>query len=595
LAEKEKIPVSIYQLNLSAFDNQDFPEIVADMIRKAAKEGYVFKEEKLRQARHGNYQIRIYSSFNRSPPKWKNFLAPMLHAGSRLHKSRNHVYSFICFVGYGDHIFAVTGGGGKFAIERYVLDDFGLAILVRLFDKESKVIKSIQDRGLTGVILGQSRFYRGDQRFSDEDQFGKIYKLVKAELNKTILTKIFGFPESQLKRDVSGCLAKSSFQINKALSFDMMLGLIQRLTEILKQEAKFALNKVEQISRRSRQNAALLENLQEKLISDLYTSCKNGEDPDVDFCHKNFEEYLTASYFTIPLDKEEPIEFDDPPGLPDIIRELRKRKAYFDEDVHFFYRSLLDRQLCTYTLDSDGQPSLSDDVLKHIHGEIVHEKNHYFRVDGEWYRILPEFIKSLDRECSGLLKDAWDDRLIAEIFDIKKREIRFNMQFVGKPGWLVFDTITPENIECCDILQHDETIVNLVHVKKGFDNSIRDLASQVIISAKRIRDDIRSGYNYITALEDQTKKGLKSPNADLKKMGGQKFPAGGLKQVFQDKNGRHKKIAFCLAFVDTALEKRSLKDDIRTFHSNIAKYSLIELRSDINSMGFEFKVIQLNK
>lgn len=62
---------------------------------------------------------------------------------------------------------------------------------------------------------------------------------------------------------------------------------------------------------------------------------------------------------------------------------------------------------------------------------------------------------------------------------------------------LVFDTVTPENIEACDILKWDDEFVYVIHVKKGFDTSMRDLAAQVSITAKRIRNDRKTDYDYL--------------------------------------------------------------------------------------------------
>jgi hypothetical protein len=63
--------------------------------------------------------------------------------------------------------------------------------------------------------------------------------------------------------------------------------------------------------------------------------------------------------------------------------------------------------------------------------------------------------------------------------------------------------------------------------------------------------------------------------------------------LFQGK--RDKEIVFCLAFVDTAESNRELRTQIELFHSNIAKYAIIELKNQIKQMGFDFKIIQLKR
>ena len=78
-----------------------------------------------------------------------------------------------------------------------------------------------------------------------------------------------------------------------------------------------------------------------------------------------------------------------------------------------------------------------------------------------------------------------------------------------------------------------------------------------------------------------------------KQVANQMFPRNGLKSLFDQK--REKDICFCLAFVDTSGNDRCLKESIEMFDSNIAKYSLIELKNGIKQYGFDFKIIQLKR
>lgn len=591
MADNEKIPVSVYQLDLNRFDEDDFEQIIEKIVKEVKKDGINLIRENLTDQGFSPFQISVYSIFNNYHPRWLGFLEPILDKGSRLINCQNSVYSYISFIGLQGHIFIVAGGSGTSAIARYTTSNFGLEILVRLFEKDSKVIKAIQDRGLTGSILGQTKFYRGDQRFSDENQFGKIFQEVKADLNKQILTKIFGFAEDELRRKVSGCLAKTSFQINKSIDFDMLLILIEKFVKILKRPAKFALNKVFLISKRDPKNQELLNELREWLCDLLFTNHKKGTKPDIDFCHKEYDSYLTASCFRIPLNKDELIEFDDLFMLTDLIHKLRENEALLEETVEEFKHSVLLRSI--YSYDDDGVELTKGSVLEHIHGEFSYKDNTYFLVDGEWYKILPSFIKDLNEECSLLLNDTWDDTLITETFDVSKKECVFNMKFLDQEGCLVFDTVTPDNIEACDILKFDDNNVHVIHVKKGFDNSIRDLASQINIAAKRIREDLRSGFKYLEDVELRAKSGRTSKKPDLKHIGNQKFPHGGISTIFKTKKPSN--IFFCLAFVDDSERPRSLKSELSKYKSNIAKFSLLELHRQIISMGFGFKVIQIKQ
>lgn len=592
MADSDRIPVSVFQMDLNLFGEDSFGDIVKSVVKDLNKNGANLVKETLNDEDFGPHQVEVYSIFKKYPPRWRGFLEPILNNHSQLSTCENITYSYVCFIGIKNYIFAVAGGYGSTAIARFTKSNFGLDILVRLFKKDSKVIKAIQDRGLTGSILGQTKFYRGDQRFSDENQFGKIFQEIKADLSKQILTRIFGFAEGELTRKVSGCLAKSSFEIKKAVDFKTLLKLIDRFVHILdNMPVKFTLNKVEMISKRNPRNHKLLEELDEWVADQLFTAYKKGVSADIDICHKDFENYLTASCFQIPLDGGEVIEFTDLFSLDDLIVELKLKKCFLEGGVEDFKHSLLLRNV--YSVDHDGNELTKGTIMAHIQGEFSYLENSYFLVDGEWYKILPAFIKELNDECTTVLQNTWEDKLIKEPFVIKKRESEFNLKFIGKKGHLVFDTITPQNIEACDIMIYDNVDVHLIHVKKGFNNSIRNLTSQINIAAKRIREDYRTGFEYLEKIELQAKNGRTSPKNDLRQIAGQAFPKGGLSTIFQNKKAPN--IIFCLAFVDEAGEERSLLNQLSKFKSNIAKFSLMEVHREIISMGFGFKIIQLKK
>ncbi|MBK7884008.1 MAG: TIGR04141 family sporadically distributed protein [Chitinophagaceae bacterium] len=585
MKEKNKVPVSIHLLNTNLFEGTSFNDTIRELIERVNKEDEFLTEAKFSRDEFGNFSVRLFYSHLVYPPKWRGFFDPILNRNSALRKAENVSYSFVCFVGLDENIFAITGGFGAQKVSHMMIPDFGLEILVRLFDKNSKVVKNIQDRGLTGNILGQTKFYRGDQRFSDENQFGKIFKQVQAELNKELLKETFGFTEGQLKRSKSACMAKDSFQINKSVDFDTMLTLISKLAAIMNKKPKFSLNKVEHLSKRKMQNLQLIEKLDSWAINILYNDCVKGDDPDVDFCHFKFDTFLNADLIQILIEKGNPIEVPRHSTFGDIVRLLKKNGDYIDDDELLFKASVLDRIIVSY--DNDGQKLTSDSIFEHVHGEFTYENKTYFLMDKEWYTIRPSFIKDLNEECSEVLKYAWDNSTLTELFNIKERESTYNQKYLNKANYYVFDTITPYNIEPCDIMKYDDTSIQLIHVKKGFDNSIRDLTSQIAISAKLIQQDLRSGFEYIERVQKLTQK---SKRGELSK---QKFPQHGLPFIFKGKPPQQ--ITFCLAFVDKSTRNRNLKDHINLFNSNIAKFSLLELRNTLLLMGFSFKIIQIKK
>jgi len=588
MSDSNKLPVTIYEVEREQFEKLDEEETIGEILRRLKAEGTNLTDIKLRNQEFGDFTVNLYSLLKFYPPTWLKFLSPIIDKNDSILKSKNKIFSFIGFIAYKSRIYAIAGGYGSFEIEQFTKPDFGLEIIVKLFERESRVIKSIQQRGVTGIVLGQTRYYRGDQRFSDENQFGQIFKQVQAELDSHHLIHSFGFSKEDLRKENAGCLAKSSFKINKAIDFDELLNLIKRIDIILGKPEKFTLNKV--VHLRGRRFEELVEELEEEMYKQVFNDYKTGQTPDFEICNSNFEQYLTAEKYIVELSGKEFIKFDHRPCWSKIIKELKNKKGIEEDDYFQFKHSVLLRKLAAY--DATNNRITYDTIFKHLNGEIVYKGNSFFHIDKGWYRIDSTFIDDLNNQCSTMLKDAWDTTTIKHKFDITKDEDVFNQLYLNQLGAMVLDTITPENIECCDILLYDQDNITFVHVKKGFNNTMRDLAAQVSIAAKRIRETIYSDFKYLGKVEAMAKTPVKK-DALRNSIAEQKFPPKGLVNLFkQTPRPRH---TFCLAFVDTATTKRSLLTDIKKFGSNIAKYSLIELSQDLRLMGFDFKVVQIEK
>jgi uncharacterized protein (TIGR04141 family) len=590
-SDKETMPVTLYQIDTSLFADDDFTYVTRQIINKVESSGFDFQPDKVAIRTKGEFAFKAFHLVRNKPPQWRGFLSAILAQDSVLANSKNKTTSFLLFIHYKQYIFAICGGVGSLAIRQFVVHDFGMQLLVRLFQKHDRVVKSTQDRGVSGIVLGQQRYYRGDQRFSDENEFGKIYKKFQAQLKKGQMTGVFGFLPNDVKSKGSGCTAKDSFQLGKSVDLDVLLKNIKTYVDLIENtESNFTLNKVIPILKKSTIGQKLIQELRDELVNQLYHDCTNHNNFNIDFCHPDFEDYRAAENFKLILDRETVIDLEDEePSLEVVIREVRNLDRLIMDEPATFRLSVLDNEIKSY--DGEGNLLTTGTVLQHLHGEVNYNGNTYFLIDGQWYRVDPEFIQALDEGCRDVLHQAWEENFFEISFDLDKDESVFNQHFVGKPGMLVFDTVTYENVEVCDILKHDEKNTWLIHVKKGFDNAIRDLASQIMISAKVIQADKTSGFRFLESLQSRAEDGLFSDSLTKKMIAKQIFPTGGIKSLVKDR--KDIQIIFCLAFVDKSASSRSLKDKIQDFNSNIAKYSLIELHRQVRNMGFDFKIIQI--
>lgn len=584
----EKIQVAVYRIDDSNYGDGSFQDIVGDIMRKIDKKCSPKWAPQALNNIYNGYEVAIYARTNKNPPAWQEFLKPALDKDSILLQANNYACQYLCFIGIKGSIFVISGGISAFhAISGFVASSFGLDILVRVIKKDNPVIKGLQDRGISGVVLGQQRYFREEQRLTNDEELGKIYKEVTAELADTILVKKFKFSKASLTNVKAGCLATDSFKLKKAINFDTALQLCEAFAEILQEKPKFTLNKVQVIDRKKQRD--IVTQLELSLMDQLYTAYAKGEPFEIDLLHEKFVPYLEADSYEININSSTTIKFDRHPTFQKVIDKIKIVGFLEASTMEEFNRSVLQRHLISF--DENGNEATSGSIISHLNGEVVFEKKKYLLVDGLWYLIQPAFVADLNRECEEILDRHSDNSLVTEVFQKDENEGDFNLRYVGRQGWLVLDTVTPENIELCDLLYNGGDRLFLIHVKKGFDNSLRDLTAQIELAAKRLRADTLDSYKFVSRIEDSVRTRKLSKSASSALLGSQTIPKGGLRGLFEAIESKN--IYFVLAFVDTAEKNRVLSGNVQHFKSDIAKYFFIQLYRTLNSMFYDFKVVQL--
>lgn len=170
-------------------------------------------------------------------------------------------------------------------------------------------------------------------------------------------------------------------------------------------------------------------------------------------------------------------------------------------------------------------------------------------------------------------------------------ENEYNNSYLQNNGCFVFDKFTPRNIEACDVLRVEDDTLYFYHVKKGFDNSMRDLCSQVMIAGKKVFEDVKSEYEYLQELYDD----VKNNNGKTSYYKNAKGQFGSVSKSEFIQLLRNKKVVFVLAVLDSAKNERDLVTNLEDFESNIAKFALIELSKYMNGLGANFQILQLKK
>lgn len=552
-----------------------------------------------------DYDIEVYYKISKSTPKWKQFVKSIVEENEKIvGEKKNHSESFIALIEKTDtkNLYAIAGGYGFYAIMNFIDDNFGLDIISRLIKKDEKILKSVKEKSVSGAILGNSKYFRSGYNLYENDGFGKIYQELTSSLNKDILVDKFNFSQEDVKKEIS-CIAKSSFKLNKSIEFEQLLEIIENCEKIYNDSSltPIIINGVEKIN--NKKDKELIQKLDEELLKQLFKKYKNDDDQDnqdFDICHKDYEKYLCASTYIIRKKNSSnnlfgTHKFSDLRNIDNFFEQFHQQNETMLEE-NSFNELIKTLTISSYNEEDEDNPTTEDFLINHIFGDISMDEKKYFYIDKNWYKIQDQFINDLNESCKSFINNHYNYKIDKPWNYSLEKENDFNAKFISNnpkiDKVIVLDKITPDNIEPCDILMWDEDNIYLCHVKAGFSNSMRELCSQIYVSANRIKVDINSEKKYIKKIYKKLKDNKNSSDTYFKKISKQ------IENITEDEFINiftSKKLVFVLSVLDTANTYRDLKTKISSFNSNIAKFSLQELVVAMKGIDIELEFTQIRK
>ena len=578
MSNDHKVQIGIFRIENSIY--------LTDLDASLLQDGY--KQQSLSATNTEELQLKLYYTIAPVSPKWKSFLEPIADKDAPVCKLwQSNAEGFVLLIKWqsDSSIYAAVGGSGYFAIHDSIDDNFGMDIVSRLINKEDRVLRAAKEKNFVGGISGAAKYFRKNFNLFENDGFGKIYHELSAVLNPKLLKEKIGIELGDLKKG-SLCIAKSSFKINKDISIQQLLEMTQKCGVLLGEEG-IAINNVERICKRK--NSQLIASLEKELMIQLWKLYTEEEKAvSFDLCHRDFEEYLTASKYIVKnrLSKKNYFGeevYDELTDVCDIFAKIRKKEG---EDFKFERFVELLGGLKIYSYNADDTDLTKGTLISHLFGDVTFNEEKFFLIENTWYKIEQSFIKELDASCAHFVSTGYVDDLLRE-WETGKSEGEYNRSYIGETNTIVLDRVTPHNIELCDILKWDEKTLYLCHVKSGFGNTVRDLAAQIRIAASKLSHDMATTKSYIGEVYDSLKDKIGDDKL-LDKTGRQseKHSRADFIKLFD------KKIVFVFAVMDSGENERSIKD-ISKFNSNIAKFSLSELSRDMRGLGLDFGITQI--
>lgn len=570
-------------------DTLSICKFIVNVGRKSSNPKFELKEEdySFQNDIENNLKYFLYT-FNTDEVEsdWKNYFPKYLIKDSNFVQQK---LSVIFFIEFEEFLYAIIGGNTYRMIIPFIDDNFGIDIYSRILDPENDQLISIKTRSLTGKKAGNYTFYRDNFRLIDHIKFGTIPKEINLKLSN-VNNDNFSFLKKGKNERVQ-IIVGNSIKFRKIIEFDLLQTLVKEikyLEEIEKSNYLTTYTKIE--------DESLIQKLKEKLINEIVKDIPNIIQRKInpvdklhfEFCHdKYIDKFYEADFYNL-YEKTEETKYSLFAKVTDkneiyekvINRAVEKFGSnYTSKEIEYYLYGVKVR-----SYKNDEKRNLtSASFLIHFNTEFILDNQPYFLLDNNWYLLQDSFVKDLNSQCTRVLKNYktpknilfknWDDNLL-------RRESEYNLEYNDIQNYLVFDTISINGIELCDILHYDETNLYLIHVKKGFDSSIRELYNQVILSARRLQESISSKdkeylkLNYKSIVKKNNFKDLSQ--SDFLKL----FSL---------------KINYVMAFTSDTTKEIIIEDNVNKVKSSIAKFSVIQSSSEMRGEYYDLFFSQIKR
>ena len=597
--ENTKENVKFYKINKTFYELRDFnttESIINFIVKKHKEKSNGFEEfeefeeteveEKLPcfEIEFLKYYLYVFSQ-NTKSSSWKDFLPVELTKNSNF---LTREASFVLFITNEVDIYTIIGGRGIQVIKRFLNPTFGIDVFARIAEPEINLVQSVKSRGVTGNIAGSSIFYRNEHKLIDTISFGNIHTEINFEFREETVVDVFDFLDYDEHKSVYG-LAGTAFAIKVKLTFEKVHKLIKRIIEIEKIKVFKPLSSFIQINDKKNINSQirpkLFRILREDLIKIFEPKSASIFKFDFDFCHPS----KMATFYECDTYKV----FEKGAHKPFLT--LTERQDIYKETMGYIYGNVNYPELRDFMSFlggvmvkgfKQGEKKTTAPFPAHISCEIEINKVPYFCIDNKWYKVRGTFIDEIDDTCQRLMRSNQADiDILPKNWENPQYvdESDYNLLYKDEKNYIVLDKILGDNIELCDIVFETENKLYLIHVKKGFDAKIRDLTNQIIISSKRLWDDLKS--KKMSFLDSIYNRYSKSDNVS----------SNGIKTKKEFKEMFQKDIIYIFAFVSGRKDSIRVIDDISKIRSNIAKYSMINCVKSMKENSYPLQIVEIER
>ncbi|QEM12596.1 DUF6119 family protein [Mucilaginibacter rubeus] len=529
-----------------------------------------------------NYYLYTYNT-DEIASDWVKFLPKELTGNKDFIQKK---LSLTLFIETEFDLFVIVGGNAFKMVVSFIDHSFGLNYYDRIIEPDKDELTSIRTRGMTGQRIGMNEQFRNEYRIVNFTRFGKLPKEIHVKLCRETTNTHFPY----LKRKVSDRVqitVGAGFKVSRPVDFETLHKLVIEMSIIKGIEPSDYLSSFVEIK-----DENVLKDCRWMLVRKIYDNLaflyENGHDPrdrfDFDFCNPNkIDKYYEADTYQL----KEKTEgggfkiFDTIADREDVFKRVMDRAMELEltSNIYDFNKYIWGVHITAVK----GEKGIANSgFIFHFSAEFSMDGKAIFLIDTKWYILKDQFIKDMVANATHILKTyaapatifkySWDR-------NTTPREKDYNLKYDGLPGYIVMDTVIVDGIELCDFVFYNEQTIYLVHVKAGFSSPMRELANQITISARRLREALNTDENpFLDRLYQRLlDKGFYLNDLDLT----------GFKALFK------KTINYVLAVNSTLSEDLLIEENMNRYDSNIARFSLIQCSNEMNTSYYPLLTYQI--
>ncbi|AZK44009.1 hypothetical protein EEI45_03815 [Erysipelothrix piscisicarius] len=432
----------------------------------------------------------------------------------------NKSTSFLMLSIIGDSVYATTGGYASSYVKYFIIRNFGLNLLTKLFEGTDSVIQELTEKHMVGGRQSFSAINREYTDFENEKDYSTIFRKIGARASFS-LSKRLDLLDSDSNEDSYkqyNIISTDALNIRKRMTVSEYKKVLNIIDEIYEPESKFALSYFVSLSNFGVSATKALDYMCNKILD-------NPEDiEDIQIVGDNHFDYLGAEKWAVFNDDNLVDEKNDSAftfkEIFDLFKDRYTREELSLNAIKTFMKKwtisaygneqkiVLDKERILDLIDFNFTHIFDLDGEKYGVDKALNRELTVYLNSGSWYVLDINYTRFIDESFTELnnkyREEAEKLYLKFDLNRICSNESEYNASFLNGnavENVICADQIYLSNIEICDLLIFDDDETYLVCNKKEPSGSgSRDLLNQIHSSVKMIQNQpkrLREYYNQL--------------------------------------------------------------------------------------------------